>query len=59
MSKLYKGTHTDHRRVTVDRCKSIMLESDSTVPFHIDGDVRGSLPITVTVRPKALKIVVP
>jgi YegS/Rv2252/BmrU family lipid kinase len=59
LSKVYKGTHTDHRRVTLDRGKTITLESDSPVPFHIDGDVRGTLPIKVTVRPKALRIVVP
>lgn len=59
MSRVFKGTHTDHRRVTLDKCKMITLESDGRVPFHIDGDVRGELPITVTVRPKALKIIVP
>ena len=59
LSQVYNGKHGDNRRVTMDRCKSIVLEADSPTSFHIDGDVRGVLPITVRIRPDALKIVVP
>ncbi|MEX2245013.1 MAG: diacylglycerol kinase family protein [Fimbriimonadaceae bacterium] len=59
MRRVFKGTHTSHPRVRTARCRSVTLESDSPTPFHIDGDVRGLLPITVRVRENALRIVVP
>ena len=59
LARVFKGTHTSHKKVTARRCRSVRLEADSPTPFHIDGDVRGTLPITVRVRPGALKIVVP
>lgn len=59
LSRIYKGAHVHHPKVTIDRCKTITIESNSETPFHIDGDVCGTLPITVRVRPAALKIVVP
>ncbi len=59
LKMLYKGTVEHHAKVTTDRCKFIQIESDQPTPFHIDGDVCGTLPINVYVRPNALKIVVP
>jgi YegS/Rv2252/BmrU family lipid kinase len=59
MGRVFKGTHTSHPKVRTARCRSVSLESDSPTPFHIDGDVRTVLPITVRVREKALRIVVP
>ncbi len=59
LSRVYTGTHTSHKKVATARCRKVRLVADSPTPFHIDGDVRGMLPILVTVREKALKIVVP
>ncbi len=59
LARVFKGTHTSHKKVATARCRTIRLVADSPTPFHIDGDVRGVLPISVTVRANALKIVVP
>ena len=43
-----------HRQVT-----SVHIESDKPLPYQIDGDVIGDLPIDVTVSPHALRVIVP
>ncbi len=43
-----------YRQVT-----SVHIESDQPLPYQIDGDVMGNLPIDVTVAPHALRVIVP
>lgn len=43
-----------YRQVT-----SVHIESDKPLPYQVDGDVIGNLPIDVTVSPKALRVIVP
>lgn len=43
-----------YRQVT-----SVHIESDQPLPYQIDGDVMGNLPIDVTVSPHALRVIVP
>lgn len=38
---------------------SVHIESDEPLPYQIDGDVIGNLPIDVTVSPRALRVIVP
>ncbi len=38
---------------------ALTLESGAPLPFHLDGDVVGQLPATLTVQPQALRVVVP
>lgn len=59
LASVFKGTHVSHPRVWTGRCREIELSADAPTPFHIDGDVRGELPIKVRVRESALRIVVP
>jgi diacylglycerol kinase family enzyme len=59
LASVFKGTHVSHPKVKTERCREIELSADAPTPFHIDGDVRGVLPIKVRVRPSALRIVVP
>ncbi len=43
-----------YRQVT-----SVHIESDQPLPYQIDGDVMGNLPIDVTLSPHALRVIVP
>jgi len=51
-----------HRRLT--RCENhqtdrIRIESDAPVPFQLDGDPGGELPLEIRVLPKRVKLLVP
>lgn len=59
LSRIYKGTHISHPKVGSCQCKEVSLTSDVPLPFHLDGDVVGTLPVTFRIHEKALKIVVP
>jgi YegS/Rv2252/BmrU family lipid kinase len=41
------------------RAASVSLSSSSSVPFEVDGDCVGRLPATFSLRPKALRVIVP
>jgi diacylglycerol kinase (ATP) len=43
-----------HRQVT-----SIHIESGDPLPYQVDGDVAGELPLDITVSPRALDVIVP
>lgn len=45
--------------VRYDRVRSIRLESRPPLPVQVDGDIIGSLPMTFTVAPGALWVMVP
>lgn len=46
-------------RVRYERCRSIRIESDTPLPVQVDGEVVGTLPLTFTVAPLALTVIVP
>ncbi len=46
-------------RVVYSRCRKIRLESDVPLPVQVDGEVIGTLPLTVSVAPQALTVIVP
>lgn len=46
-------------RVRYLRTRSLRLESATRVPVQVDGEVIGTLPLTFTVAPSALTVVVP
>jgi diacylglycerol kinase family enzyme len=33
--------------------------SDETVPFQVDGDPGGQLPVTIGIEPKAVRVIAP
>jgi diacylglycerol kinase family enzyme len=39
------------------RARSVTFRSASRVPFELDGELAGCLPMTLTVQPKALRVV--
>jgi YegS/Rv2252/BmrU family lipid kinase len=45
-------------RVRYERCRTIRLESSVPLPVQVDGEVIGSLPMTFTVAPRALSVIV-
>lgn len=53
------GQHLKFPDVEYYRGKTIRLTSDKNVLIHTDGDLTGSLPMTVSVLPAAIKVIVP
>ncbi len=46
-------------RVQYLRCRTVRLESHVPLPVQIDGEVIGTLPMTFSIAPRALTVVVP
>ncbi|MFC1920751.1 diacylglycerol/lipid kinase family protein [Chloroflexota bacterium] len=55
---VYKGTHGDHPKVTMDKAEKITVRSAEKVLVHADGDVVGTGPASFSLFPAALNIVV-
>ncbi|MBV2156500.1 diacylglycerol kinase [Kitasatospora sp. SUK 42] len=55
---LFKGTHTTHPEVTTLRTESLRIESPG-ITAYADGEFIAALPVEVTVRRKALRLLVP
>ncbi len=51
--------HIEHGGVLYRRLSRIRIESDGPVPVELDGEAAGRLPLAVTVRPQALRVLVP
>ncbi len=51
--------HVEHGGVLYRRLRSIRIESDDSVPVELDGEAAGRLPLEVSVRPGALRVLVP
>ncbi len=59
---VYRGTHVRKRLVATDRARTVELASlDPSVPIesYADGERIGPLPTTITVLPRALRVVAP
>lgn len=56
--RVYKGTHLGHPAVTVHRVASIELVA-AGVTAYADGEPLGSLPLTATVVPGAVRVLLP
>ena len=59
LPKLFKGTHITAAEVSVSRGRSVHLDADRPFRVFADGDPVGTLPATVTVRPGALRCLLP
>lgn len=57
--KVFKGTHVDEPSVTVRTATSVQLDADRPFRVFADGDPVAALPCTVTVRPGALRVLLP
>ena len=59
LPKVFKGTHVDEPSVTVRTATVVQLDADRPFRVFADGDPVATLPCTVTVRPAALRVVLP
>ncbi|GAA2499340.1 diacylglycerol/lipid kinase family protein [Streptomyces gobitricini] len=56
MNELRTGAHTRRPQVEVLRGREIRIEADRDLPYGADGEVDAVLPVTVRVRPGALRV---
>jgi diacylglycerol kinase (ATP) len=57
--KVFKGRHVDHPAVTMLRAKEIEISADRAFQLFGDGEPMGSLPVSLSVMPGALRVVMP
>ena len=53
------GTHLSWRDVTRFRARCVRIESTGAVPYQLDGDPGGFLPVTIEILPGRLTVLVP
>ncbi|MEO7348604.1 MAG: YegS/Rv2252/BmrU family lipid kinase [Terrimesophilobacter sp.] len=56
--RVFKGTHVTDSRVSITRARHVRVEAENIVAYA-DGERVGALPVTVEVRPSALKVLSP
>ena len=59
LQKVFRGTHVLDPRVEVLRARTVRLDADRPFRVFADGDPIGTLPCEVTLRPGALRILLP
>lgn len=57
-TKLRKGTHVQNPKIKIRRAKVVRIEPRAQSPLLCDGEVYGATPVTVSIMPGALKLVV-
>jgi diacylglycerol kinase (ATP) len=58
LPRLYKGTHLNHRHVTMKRASEIEIDSKHKMALQADGELLGEVPARIRILPSALKIIV-
>lgn len=59
LPKVFKGAHVDEPSVTFLAGREIELDADRPFTVYADGDPIGELPLTITVRERCLRVIVP
>lgn len=59
LPKIFRGTHVHDPAVTVRRGRSLTVDADRPFRVFADGDPLATLPCTVSVRPGALRLLLP
>jgi YegS/Rv2252/BmrU family lipid kinase len=59
LTKVFGGRHVDSPNLTFLRGREIAFHADRPFPLYADGDPIADLPVTITVVPRALKVLVP
>ena len=57
--RVFTGSHIRQRKIHYTKAHHIHVEGPEDTLVHADGQVIGGLPATFTLRPRALKVVVP
>jgi YegS/Rv2252/BmrU family lipid kinase len=58
MPKSFKGTHVNEPEVTVERAAEVRISADRPFVVFADGDPIATLPVTVRLLPRALRVLV-
>lgn len=58
LPRYFKGTHIDGVDIRADRAREIEVSAPAGYRVYADGDIVGETPMTFTVRPEALRILV-
>jgi diacylglycerol kinase (ATP) len=56
--RVFRGTHVDHPAVTMWHARQVEISADRPLRLLGDGELFGTLPATVSVRPASLSVVV-
>ncbi|HEV2774326.1 MAG TPA: diacylglycerol kinase family protein [Solirubrobacteraceae bacterium] len=59
MPKVFSGTHVEHPAVRVLRGRELHVGADRPLTVYADGDPIGDTPLTISVVPHALRVLVP
>ncbi len=59
LPSLFRGTHVRLPEVQVRAARTVVLDADRPFRVFADGDPAGTLPATVTVRPGAVRVLLP
>jgi diacylglycerol kinase (ATP) len=54
---LYRGNHVGHPAVEFRRAPTVVLEAEDETGVHLDGELFGTLPVTLEARPAAVRVV--
>jgi diacylglycerol kinase family enzyme len=54
-----RGTHVERREVSVVAASEVTIDADRPVPVCGDGELLGSLPATLRIRPASLRLLAP
>ena len=58
ISRVYKGTHLSHPKVRLEKGTEVLIESTQNFLLHADGELLGEGPVSFSILPKALSLVV-
>ncbi|WP_166348691.1 diacylglycerol/lipid kinase family protein [Phytoactinopolyspora limicola] len=56
MRELYTGAHVNRPEVEILKGREIHIDADRGLPYGGDGELLGTLPVTIRVRPGALRV---
>ena len=59
ISKAFDGSYVDDPSIHVERAREVRIAADRPFTMYADGDPIGDLPVTVRVRPRAVRVLVP
>lgn len=59
LRRLFDGTIASHPKVRVQRTKRLTIETTTPIAIEADGELIGTTPVTLSVLPGALRVVVP
>ena len=59
LPSVFRGAHVHRPQVTVRPARTVELDADRPFRVFADGDPAGTLPATVTVRPAAVRVLLP